>query len=175
MQNIANTNKLWRINPTIPYELHTQGEPHSAIIFVVSNALGLDKNSKTSGASDRSFGVMFGCIFIIVAALLRFRGEPEQLQLTLISFSGLTFLVAFTRPRLLGTPNKLWMKFSLLLARFVSPIILGVLFYILITPLALAMRLFGRDELRLKTKNVVTNWQIRKINGYSLDSFKNQY
>ena len=67
------------------------------------------------------------------------------------------------------------MKFSLLLARFVSPIVLGVLFYVLISPLALVLRLFGRDELRLKTKKVATNWQSRQINGYSLDSFKNQY
>jgi hypothetical protein len=67
------------------------------------------------------------------------------------------------------------MKFSLLLARFVSPIVLGVLFYLLISPLALVLRLFGRDELRLKTTEVSTNWQSRQIKGYSLDSFKNQY
>jgi len=141
----------------------------------VSNALGLEKITKTSSASDRSFGVMFGCIFIIVAVLLRIRDKRETLQLCLLLMSCLTFLVSFARPRLLKTPNKLWMKFSLLLARFVSPIILGVLFFVLISPLALALRMFGRDELRLKTKNVVTNWQSRKISGYSLDSFKNQY
>ena len=62
-----------------------------------------------------------------------------------------------------------------IVARFVSPIILGVLFYIFISPLALALRLFGRDELRLKSKKLTTNWQSRKISGYSLDSFKNQY
>lgn len=141
----------------------------------MSNALGLEKNTKTSSASDRSFGVMFGCIFIIIAVLLRIRDKRETLQLCLLLMSCLTFLVSFARPRLLSTPNKLWMKFSLLLARFVSPIILGVLFFVLISPLALALRMFGRDELRLKTKNVVTNWQSRKISGYSLDSFKNQY
>jgi hypothetical protein len=141
----------------------------------VSNALGLEKSSKTSSATDRSFGVMFGCIFVIIAALLRLRDEPQKVQFLLLALSFLTFLISFTRPRLLSTPNKLWMKFSLLLARFVSPIILGVLFYVLISPLALALRLFGRDELRLKTKNLATNWQSRKIDGYSLDSFKNQY
>ncbi len=141
----------------------------------MSNALGLEKNSKTSSASDRSFGIMFGCIFVIIAALLRLRDEPQKVQFLLLALSFLTFLVSFTRPRLLSTPNKLWMKFSLLLARFISPIILGVLFFILISPLALALRLFGRDELRLKTKNLATNWQSRKIDGYSLDSFKNQY
>ncbi len=118
---------------------------------------------------------MFGCIFVIIAALLPLRDEPQKVQFLFLALSFLTFLVSFTRPRLLSTPNKLWMKFSLLLARFVSPIILGVLFYVLISPLALALRLFGRDELRLKTKSLATNWQSRKIDGYSLDSFKNQY
>ena len=141
----------------------------------MSNALGLEKIGKTTSASDRSFGIMFGCIFVILAALLRFRDKPERAQILFVTLSCLIFIVSFSRPNLLNTPNRLWMKFSLLLARFVSPIILGVLFFILISPLALALRLFGRDELHLKTKNLVTNWQSRKISGYSLDSFKNQY
>ena len=141
----------------------------------MSNALGLEKNSKVTSASDRSFGVMFGFIFIIIAVIMRLRDNPQNIQLLFLALSFLTFLISFTRPSLLSTPNKLWMKFSLLLARFVSPIVLGVLFYLLISPLALVLRLFGRDELRLKTKKVATNWQSRQINGYSLDSFKNQY
>ena len=141
----------------------------------MSNALGLEKNSKVTSASDRSFGVMFGFIFIIIAVIMRLRDNPQNIQLLFLALSFLTFLISFTRPSLLSTPNKLWMKFSLLLARFVSPIVLGVLFYVLISPLALVLRLFGRDELRLKTKKVATNWQSRQINGYSLDSFKNQY
>ena len=141
----------------------------------MSNALGLEKNSKVNSASDRSFGVMFGFIFIIIAVIMRLRDNPQNIQLLFLAFSFLTFLISFTRPSLLSTPNKLWMKLSLLLARFVSPIVLGVLFYVLISPLALVLRLFGRDELRLKTKKVATNWQSRQINGYSLDSFKNQY
>jgi Saxitoxin biosynthesis operon protein SxtJ len=141
----------------------------------VSNALGLDKNSEVASASDRSFGVMFGFIFIIIAVFIRLRGNPQNIQLLFLALSFLTFLLSFTRPSLLSALNKFWMKFSLMLARFVSPIVLGVLFYVLISPLALVLRLFGRDELRLKTKKVATNWQSRQINGYSLDSFKNQY
>lgn len=141
----------------------------------MSNALGLEKNSKVTSASDRSFGVMFGFIFIIIAVIMRLRDNPQNIQLLFLALSFLTFLFSFTRPSLLSTPNKLWMKFSLLLARFVSPIVLGLLFYVLISPLALVLRLFGRDELRLKTKKVASNWQSRQINGYSLNSFKNQY
>ena len=141
----------------------------------MSNALGLEKNSEVTSASDRSFGVMFGCIFIILAVIIRLRNNPRNIQLLFLALSFLTFLISFTRPGLLNTTNRLWMKFSLLLARFVSPIVLGVLFYVLISPLALVLRLFGRDELRLKTKKLATNWQNRQMNGYSLDSFKNQY
>ena len=141
----------------------------------MSNALGLEKNSKVTSASDRSFGVMFGFIFIIIAVIIRLRDNPQNIQLLFLALSFLTFLFSFTRPSLLSTPNKLWMKFSLLLARFVSPIVLGLLFYVLISPLALVLRLFGRDELHLKTKKVASNWQSRQINGYSLNSFKNQY
>ena len=141
----------------------------------MSNALGLEKNSEVTSASDRSFGVMFGFIFIIVAVIIRLRDDPENIQLLFLALSFMAFIISFTRPNLLKTPNKLWMKFSLLLARFVSPIVLGVLFYLLISPLALVLRLFGRDNLRLKTKEVSTNWQSRQIKGYSLDSFKNQY
>ena len=141
----------------------------------MSNALGLEKNSEVASASDRSFGVMFGFIFIIVAVIFRLRDDPKNIQLLLLALSFLSFLISFTRPSVLKAPNKLWMKISLLLARFVSPIVLGVLFYLLISPLALVLRLFGRDELRLKTKEVSTNWQSRQIKGYSLDSFKNQY
>ena len=141
----------------------------------MSNALGLEKNSEVTSASDRSFGIMFGCIFIILAVIIRLRDNPQNIQLLFLALSFLTFLISITRPSLLNTTNRLWMKFSLLLARFVSPIVLGVLFYVLISPLALVLRLFGRDELRLKTKKVATNWQSRQMNGYSLDSFKNQF
>ncbi len=141
----------------------------------MSNALGLEKNSKVTSASDRSFGVMFGFIFIIVTVIIHLRDDSQNIQLLFLALSLLTFLTSFTRPGLLNRTNRLWMKFSLLLARFVSPIVLGVLFYLLISPLALVLRLFGRDELRLKTKKVATNWQSRRISGYSLESFKNQY
>ena len=141
----------------------------------MSNALGLEKNSEVTSASDRSFGIMFGCIFIILVVIIRLRDNPQYIQLLFLALSLVTFLISFARPSLLNTTNRLWMKFSLLLARFVSPIVLGVLFYVLISPLALVLRLFGRDELRLRTKKVATNWQNRQMNGYSFDSFKNQY
>jgi hypothetical protein len=57
--------------------------------------------------------------------------------------------------------NKLWMRFGLLLSMIVSPIVLGVIFFGLFTPYALIMRIFGRDELRLKIKKGETHWKSR--------------
>jgi len=141
----------------------------------MSNALGLKKHAQPTGGSDRSFGIMFAIIFGLLAIVFRLRSNPELQQLIFAILSVSTFLITFIKPSILAPFNRWWMKFSLLLARIISPMVLGVLFFVLISPLATVLRLFGRDELRLKTKNLVTNWKSRKISGYSLDSFKNQY
>ena len=141
----------------------------------MSNALGLDKGPQPPGGSDRSFGIMFAVIFALLAIIFRLRGAPGTQQLVFGLFSAAMFLVAFTRPALLAPFNRWWMKFSLLLARIVSPIVLGVLFFILISPLATVLRLFGRDELKLKNTGKATHWHDRNSNGYSLESFRNQY
>jgi hypothetical protein len=67
------------------------------------------------------------------------------------------------------------MAFSVLLGRIVSPIVLAVLYYLLISPLAVAMRLGGRDELRLRLRPAESHWRARSMRGYSLDQFRNQY
>jgi hypothetical protein len=70
--------------------------------------------------------------------------------------------------------NKLWMCFGLLLGTIVSPIILGLIFFILFTPIAFIMRLYGRDELRLKLKKKSSHWIKRDVS-VQTESFKNQF
>ena len=71
--------------------------------------------------------------------------------------------------------NKLWFKFGLLLGKIISPIVLGLIFFVIITPVGLLMRLAGRDELQLKLNDSHTHWKIRSPVGPQPDSFKNQY
>jgi hypothetical protein len=71
--------------------------------------------------------------------------------------------------------NKLWFGLGILLGKIISPIVLGIMFFILITPVALATRAFGRDELKLKKRNLNTYWVSRNPAGPAKDSFKNQY
>ena len=141
----------------------------------MSNALGLEKDAHPTGGSDRSFGVMFAIIFGLLAVVFRLRSKPELQQLIFALLSAATFLITFTKPSILAPFNRWWMKFSLLLARIVSPIVLGVLFFVLISPLATVLRLFGRDELKLKNTGKSSHWHDRNSSGYSLESFRNQY
>jgi len=141
----------------------------------MSNALGLEKGTPPPGGTDRSFGIMFAVIFALLALVFRLRSAPEAQQLVFGLFGATMFLISFTRPALLAPFNRWWMKFSLLLARIISPIVLGVLFFVLISPLATVLRLFGRDELKLKNKGKSTHWHDRNSSGYSLESFRNQY
>ena len=70
--------------------------------------------------------------------------------------------------------NKLWIRFGLLLGMLVSPIVLGVIFYGMFTPIAMLMRLSGRDELNLKFTQKISHWTTRKEVIRS-ESFKNQF
>ena len=78
-------------------------------------------------------------------------------------------------PRLLAPFNLAWFKLGLLMGKVVSPIVLGIIFFVLLTPVAVIGRLFGRDELRLKRKAVQSYWIERVPPGPDGDSFKNQF
>ena len=143
----------------------------------MSNALGMDRTADAAGGSDRSFGLMFAVIFLLALGFIRWRHESlaDRATPTLLALAGLTLVVALARPRLLRPFNRGWMAFSVLLGRIVSPIVLAVLYYLLISPLAVAMRLGGRDELRLRLRPAESHWRARNMRGYSLDQFRNQY
>ena len=85
------------------------------------------------------------------------------------------FLVTLVNAKLLLPLNKLWMRFGLLLGMIVSPIVFGVIFFGLFTPISLLMTLFGRDELRLKLKSRDSHWKSKEMTASQSDSFKRQF
>jgi hypothetical protein len=124
--------------------------------------------------SNRTFGLFFALVFALFGAYSFYH---DRMIATIISavamvgFLGVTYLA-----RDLLTPlNRLWMKFGLLLAMIFSPIVLGIMFFGLFTPIAVVTRLFGRDELRLKKKAVDTHWRTRDPAGPAPESFSNQF
>ena len=95
--------------------------------------------------SDRSFGLVFAAVFLLVGgAPLWHGGGVRWWGLGLAAaFLG----VALARPGLLAPLNRVWFRFGLLLHRVVSPLVLGLLFFLVLTPFAVLLRLFGKDPM----------------------------
>ncbi|MBT3401824.1 MAG: hypothetical protein HN420_17765, partial [Rhodospirillaceae bacterium] len=84
--------------------------------------------------------------------------------------------IAFLRPGLLAPLNRLWTRFGLLLHRIVNPIVMGFLFYLTVTPMALIMRALGKDLLRLKRDpEAKSYWIERTPPGPAPDTMSNQF
>jgi hypothetical protein len=125
--------------------------------------------------SNRNFGLLFAGVFALLSAYAAYQ-NAEAFKVYGWLIAGIVVgLVAIAAPWLLAPLNKAWMKLGELMGRVVSPLVLGVIFFVLITPVALVTRLFGRDELRLKKTDASSYWIDRAPPGPAGDSFKNQF
>jgi Saxitoxin biosynthesis operon protein SxtJ len=132
-------------------------------------------SSNRSLPSNRSFGILFAITFFILSGFGAYNyAAIAAIQLSLIAAIFFT-LAAFFFPRTLSPLNKAWMKLGELMGKVVSPLTLGVIFFLMITPVAMIGRLFGRDQLRLKRLEVCSYWIQRVPQGPDGDSFKNQF
>jgi predicted membrane metal-binding protein len=97
--------------------------------------------------SDRSFGFVFAAVFVVIASLPLVRGGPVRWWA--LALAAAFALAALTAPSLLRPLNHIWFKFGLVLHQIVNPIIMGAIFFLAVTPMALVMRALGKDPLRL--------------------------
>ena len=125
--------------------------------------------------SERSFGFLFVGVFALLAFYGAYKGWSSLLVSLLAVVSVALLLVTQMRPAFLAPLNKAWFKLGMLLGMIISPIVVGLLFFVLITPVAVVTRLFGRDALRLKAKTEGSYWIDRVPPGPASDSFKNQF
>ena len=116
----------------------------------------------------------FSGVFL-VASVYFFIGESATVAYSLAALGVVFLIITIVRADVLLPLNKLWMRFGLLLGMIVSLIVLGVIFFGLFTPISLAMRLFGRDELRLRFKKTRSHWIPRDTANTQTDAFKNQF
>lgn len=125
-------------------------------------------------SSDRSFGFVFATVFMIIAIYPLLHAETIRIWAMVVS--GIFLLLAAIRPQVLAPANRLWTKFGLLLHNIVSPIALGILFFLVVTPTGLLMRLLGKDPLRLRFDPAAGSYWIRRDPpGPAADSLKNQF
>lgn len=124
--------------------------------------------------SNRSFGLVMAGFFSLVGALSLF-GHKGVLLWPFATGAAFA-LIALVFPAALTPLNRLWLRFGLLLHKVVSPIVLGVMFFAVITPMGIMMRLLGKDPLRLRFDgNTSTYWIKRTPPGPAPESLKDQF
>ena len=124
--------------------------------------------------SNRKFGVFFSFIFFMLGTYFIYV-KNITIAFSFFILTIIFLIITILKPNLLLPLNKLWMKFGFFLGKFFSPIFLGVLFFGLFTPISLIMKLFQRDELRLKLNNRKTHWKMREKDNNQKNSFKHQF
>ena len=131
------------------------------------------KFSEIELPSNKKFGFFFTFIFSL-AAVYFYNSDNMTWSFVFVAVSFIFLVITVIRDTLLLPLNKLWMRFGFLLGSIISPLVLGVIFFGLFTPIATLMRLSGRDELRLKFSNKSSHWILRSELIKS-ESFKNQF
>ena len=125
--------------------------------------------------SNRVFGLLFSSIFLL-AAFYFYDETIGFIEYILLIISLTILLVVIFKAELLSPFNKIWMKMGFLIGRVISPLVLGLIYFLMITPVAFFMRISGRDELRLNKLKLKTHWKERESSpGTDVDSFKNQF
>jgi|TARA_B110000444_G_C18295215_1_gene346961 hypothetical protein len=114
----------------------------------------MDKNIKIS--SNKSFGIVFFIVFLIVSIYPIFNSGDLRIWSLIIS---ITFLIlGLLNSSILSPLNKLWFKFGILLGSIISPIVMGIVFFGVVTPTSIIMKIFRKNLLGLKKNNKKTYW-----------------
>ena len=120
--------------------------------------------------SNKSFGIVFSVVFFIIAIFPILNNDNIRVWSLVIS---LIFLVlGLINSKLLSPLNKIWFKFGLILSKVVSPVIMGIIFFLVVTPIGILMRILKKDLLNLKYNNKNTYWIEKKD---SESTMKNQF
>ena len=126
------------------------------------------------GSSNRSFGIVFAVVFAIIGLFPLIGGSSVRWWSLIVA--GVFLALAFAAPKLLSPLNRLWMRFGLLLHRIVNPLVMALLFFLVVTPIALLMRLFGKRPLHLETEpDAESYWIPRDPPGPEPETMKQQF
>ena len=107
-------------------------------------------------SSNKSFGIVFFILFLIISIYPLINGENLRIWSLIIS---IIFLVlGLLNSKVLTPLNKLWFKFGILLGNIVAPIVMAFVFYLVVTPISLIMKIFKKDILNLKSNKNQSYW-----------------
>lgn len=128
------------------------------------------KHKKIKIGSNKSFGIVFFIFFFILGIWPAVKGN--EINYFLIAISIIFLLLGLLESKVLTPLNRLWFRLGIFLGNFVAPIIMGLIFFLIVTPIGLIMRLLKKDLINLKMNNEKTYWiKKKKI----VSSMKNQF
>ena len=111
-------------------------------------------------SSNKSFGIVFFVVFLLIALYPLIYSGEIRLWSIIVSF---TFLVlGLLNSKILTPLNKIWFKFGIFLGKLISPVIMGIIFFLVVTPIGLIMRMLGKDLLNLKYNKNKSYWIEKK-------------
>lgn len=133
-----------------------------------------EEYSKIEAGSNRSFGIVFAVIFSLIAAYPLL--YDESIYIWAAALAAVFLVVALLVPKLLTPLNRLWFKFSLLLAMIINPLVMFVIFVVTVVPIGILLKLFGKDVLSLKLDdNAKSYWIDRDPPGPPPESYEDQF
>ena len=110
--------------------------------------------------SNRSFGVVFFVVFLLIGLWPILKGN--ELRIWAIVISLIFLILGILNSKILTPFNKVWFRFGIFLGNFISPIIMGIVFFLVVTPTGLIMKLFRKDLINLRKNNSSTYWIEKK-------------
>ena len=128
------------------------------------------KDQKIKIGSNKSFGIVFFIVFLIIAfwPLL----NSNEINYWSLTISIIFLILGLANSKILTPLNKIWFKFGILLGNVIAPIVMGIIFFLIVTPTSIIMKILGKDLLNLKKNNNNSYW-IEKSDQNS--KMKNQY
>ena len=110
--------------------------------------------------SNKSFGIVFFIVFLIIGTYPLLSQNDVKLWSLIISI--IFLILGLLNSKLLTPLNKIWFKFGILLGKVISPLIMGTIFFFVVTPIGLLMKIFKKDLLNLKFNNKKSYWIEKK-------------
>tara|TARA_A100001234_G_C12353522_1_gene271015 strand:- start:158 stop:538 length:381 start_codon:yes stop_codon:yes gene_type:complete len=120
--------------------------------------------------SNRSFGIVFFIVFLVIFLWPMLSGNDLRFWALIVSF--IFLILGLLNSKILSPLNRLWFKFGILLGNVISPLVMCIIYFAVVTPIALLLKVFNKDILSLKKNKNVSYW--KKKEKYNTN-MKNQF
>ena len=128
-------------------------------------------NDKLQMSSNKSFGIVFFVFFLIISLFPLFKDGNIRIWAMVLAI--IFLILGLLNSTILNPLNKIWIKFGILLGTIISPIVMGIVFFVVVTPTSLIMRILGKNLLGLKKDNTKRSYWLERLSIKS--KMKNQF